>query len=206
MTFNRRNIIFWRNRGYLRWDCPYLKKKGPLDGNVIIFRYQKSTLQCPRKSVSRRVWTLLISIWEKCRSGKASKRCRESRTGEQDLELVDFRRAAVARGSTLPLSAPGCTGRGYFPGKWDFDEKSRWSDNRASGSVTRCPEWRALFLGIPQMPARARKNSRRGGEREGGGSEWRPVAREKTRGLRGEFPRRLGGHEVRAEPPAPPPL
>ena len=25
-----------------------------------IFRYQKSTLQCPRKSVSRRVWTLLV--------------------------------------------------------------------------------------------------------------------------------------------------
>ena len=26
-----------------------------------IFKYQKSTLQCPRKSVSRRVWTLLVS-------------------------------------------------------------------------------------------------------------------------------------------------
>ena len=26
-----------------------------------IFRYQKSTLQCPRKSVSPRVWTLLVS-------------------------------------------------------------------------------------------------------------------------------------------------
>ena len=27
-----------------------------------LFRYQKSTLQCPRKSVSRRVWTLLVSF------------------------------------------------------------------------------------------------------------------------------------------------
>ena len=30
-----------------------------------IFRYQKSTLQCRKKSVSRRVWTLLVSFfWE----------------------------------------------------------------------------------------------------------------------------------------------
>ena len=29
-----------------------------------IFRYQKSALQCPWKSVSRRVWTLLVSIFE----------------------------------------------------------------------------------------------------------------------------------------------
>ena len=28
-----------------------------------IFRYQRSTLQCLRKSVSRRVWTLLVNLY-----------------------------------------------------------------------------------------------------------------------------------------------
>ena len=37
----------------------YEMKLGTLD---FIFRYQRSTLQCPRKSVSRRVRTLLISL------------------------------------------------------------------------------------------------------------------------------------------------